>query len=151
MLLRQSNSGSGGTFQLFGDIHTRWVMVRLGWVVCLVCVVWCGVGRVRVPLGKLIHVLSVRFSDHCVNTVLETSLTLDKQEVQVLWTAPPSGSGCVVFQAAVMERGELWSSDGRLKLVLCDENEEKEEVNIIQEDCCACQEAKYEIMLQVRI
>ena len=98
----------------------------------------------------LLH-LTVRFSDHCVNTVLETSLTLDKQEVQVLWTAPPSGSGCVVFQAAVMERGELWSSDGRLKLVLCDENEEKEEVNIIQEDCCACQEAKYEIMLQVRI
>ena len=25
------------------------------------------------------------------------------------------------------------------------------EVNIIQEECCACQEAKYEIMLQVRI
>ena len=98
----------------------------------------------------LLH-LTVRFSDHCVNTVMETSTTLDKQEVQVLWTAPPSGSGCVVFQAAVMEEGELWSSAGRLKLRLCDENSEKEEVNIIQEDCCACQEAKYEIMLQVRI
>ena len=82
--------------------------------------------------------------------MLETSQTLDKQEVQVLWTAPPSGSGGLLFQAAVMEAGDLWSSAGRLKLRLCDENSEKEEVNIIQQDCCACQEAKYEIMLQVR-
>ena len=81
---------------------------------------------------------------------METSDTMDKQEVQVLWTAPSSGSGCVVFHAAVMEVGEVWSSAGRLKSMLCDENSEKEEVNIIQQDCCACQEAKYEIMLQVR-
>ena len=82
---------------------------------------------------------------------METSSVVDKEEVQVLWTAPPAGSGCVIFQAAVMELGDIWSSDGRLRLRLCDDTAEEEDVNVIQEDCCACQEAKYEIMLQVRI
>ena len=44
-----------------------------------------------------------RFSDHCTNTVIETSDSLDKTEVQVMWTAPPPGAGCVVFRAAVLE------------------------------------------------
>ena len=92
----------------------------------------------------------LRFSDHCTNTVMETSQTLDKEEVQVLWTAPGPGSGCINFQAAVMEIGDVWSSDNRLRLRLCDESLEEEDVNIIQEECCACQEAKYEIMLEVR-
>jgi len=109
---RKADSGSGGTFQLFGDIHTR-------------------------------------FSDHCTNTVIETSDAREKNEIQVMWTAPSSGSGCVVFAAAVLEYGDIWSKgDDRLSLTLCEEKDEEEEMNIIQSECCACEEAKYEIMFQ---
>ena len=46
-----------------------------------------------------------RFSDHCTNTVIETSDAREKNEIQVMWTAPSSGAGCVVFTAAVLEYG----------------------------------------------
>ena len=36
-------------------------------------------------------------SDHCRNAVVHTSNT-PKSEIQVLWTAPPAGSGCVRFR-----------------------------------------------------
>ena len=43
-----------------------------------------------------------------------------------------------------------WSmDDGRLSLTLCEEKVDEEEVNIIHEECCACEEAKYEVMFQV--
>jgi hypothetical protein len=38
------------------------------------------------------------FNEQCVNTVRESEPTLAKTEVQVMWTAPPTGSGCVVFK-----------------------------------------------------
>ena len=48
--------------------------------------------------------LTCRFSDHCPNTVMETSPTQDKEEIQVLWTAPAAGSGCVNFQESFILR-----------------------------------------------
>ena len=41
--------------------------------------------------------------------------------------------------------------DGRLKLNLCEEKVEEETLNIIHEKCCACEEAKYEVMFEVNI
>lgn len=38
-----------------------------------------------------------RFNEECVNTVSEVN-DLDKTEVYVMWTAPPAGSGCVIFR-----------------------------------------------------
>lgn len=38
------------------------------------------------------------FNERCINTVMESESLLDKTEVQVMWTAPPAGSGCVVFR-----------------------------------------------------
>lgn len=38
-----------------------------------------------------------KISEVCPNTVTQTSL-IPKSEVQVLWTAPPTGSGCVIFR-----------------------------------------------------
>ena len=58
-------SGSAGSYQLLGDVLTR-------------------------------------FSDHCTNTVTQTS-SVEKSEIQVLWTAPPAGSGCITFKATVKE------------------------------------------------
>jgi len=106
------DSGSGGTFLLFGDIHTR-------------------------------------FSDHCTNTVIETSSDVEKLEIQVMWKAPVTGAGCVTFKAAVLEYDDIWSeNDGRLSFTLCEEKNEEEDMNVVQAECCACEEAKYEIMFQ---
>ena len=52
-------------------------------------------------LFKLLKDGSTRFSSHCVNTVIETSETEDKKEIQVLWVAPPHSYGCVQFRATV--------------------------------------------------
>jgi len=109
---RQTDSGSAGTFRLFGDIHTR-------------------------------------FSDHCSNRVVETSGAVAREEAQVLWTAPPPTAGCVVFRATVLEAGEVWSQDSeRLTLELCEEAGEEEEDSPVQAQCCACEEAKYEVEFQ---
>ena len=39
--------------------------------------------------------------------------------------------------------------DGRLSRTLCEEKIDEEVENIINEECCACEEAKYEVMFQV--
>ena len=51
---------------------------------------------------QLLGDVLTRFSDHCTNTVTQTS-SVAKAEIQVLWTAPPAGSGCVTFKATVVE------------------------------------------------
>ena len=38
-----------------------------------------------------------KISEVCPNTVTQTSL-IPKSEIQVFWTAPASGSGCVIFR-----------------------------------------------------
>lgn len=39
-----------------------------------------------------------KFSTNCPNMVTHTS-SMPKSEVQVRWTAPPPGSGCVIFRS----------------------------------------------------
>lgn len=39
-----------------------------------------------------------KISEICPNTVTQSSL-IPKSEIQVFWTAPASGSGCVVFRS----------------------------------------------------
>ena len=41
--------------------------------------------------------------------------------------------------------------DGRLGVTLCEEKVDEEEENIIRDECCACEEAKYEVMFQVNL
>ncbi|XP_047112187.1 spondin-1-like [Schistocerca piceifrons] len=90
-----------------------------------------------------------RFSDRCPNTVTQTS-TSPKAEVQVLWTAPPAGSGCVVFRATVIERPDVWyMDDGPLSYTFCEEvHNSFDEQPPVQKECCACQEAKYELTFE---
>lgn len=49
----------------------------------------------------------VKFSERCPNLVTHTS-SIPKTEVQVRWTAPPPGSGCVWFRATVIEHRDVW-------------------------------------------
>jgi len=98
---------------------------------------------------QLLGDVLTRFSDHCTNTVTQTS-AVAKSEIQVLWTAPPVGSGCVTFKATVVENRELWAMDsGRLSLELCEAKiEEHRKQDQINEPCCACEEAKYEVTFE---
>ena len=98
---------------------------------------------------QLLGDVLTRFSDHCTNTVTQTS-AVAKSEIQVLWTAPPVGSGCVTFKATVVENREMWAMDsGRLSLELCEAKiEEHRKQDQINEPCCACEEAKYEVTFE---
>lgn len=86
------------------------------------------------------------FSKKCRNAIIQTN-PLPKPEIQVTWRAPPSGSGCVAFKATVVQASDLWfSEEGDLVRQLCEESEDSREVQPpILEECCACQEAKYEV------
>lgn len=88
-------------------------------------------------------------SDDCPNAVVQTSNS-PKSEIQVLWTAPPAGSGCVRFRGMVQESRETWyMDDGELTKELCEEVQETFDLQpetIL--DCCACDEAKYEVTFE---
>lgn len=83
-----------------------------------------------------------KFSDRCVNTIAEAD-DLPKTEVQVMWVAPETGSGCVSLSAMVYEGPRAWfSDDGQLTQVIC---EKKPDAQAVKKECCACDEAKYNV------
>ncbi|XP_022688537.1 spondin-1-like isoform X1 [Varroa jacobsoni] len=91
-----------------------------------------------------------RYSDECPQAVEQAS-PVAKAEVTVLWTAPPAaGAGCVSFKAAVVEYAERWfMDDGNLTKELCPEEQDNaDEQPPVLEECCACDEAKYEMTFE---
>lgn len=82
----------------------------------------------------------------CGNVVTHISETA-KSEIQVNWTAPDPGTGCVTFRATVIEHRDVWyMDDGPLTKDFCeDEAIQDYFFTNIQEECCACYEAKYEV------
>ncbi|XP_017772069.1 PREDICTED: spondin-1 isoform X2 [Nicrophorus vespilloides] len=98
---------------------------------------------------QLLGDMLMKFSEKCRNAVMQTN-SLPKSEVQVLWVAPPSGSGCVAIRATVVESKEFWyTDDGPLSKILCEEVQENEDTqpNMLRQ-CCACDEAKYEVTFE---
>lgn len=85
----------------------------------------------------------------CANMVTQTTDT-PKSDVQVLWTAPASGSGCVAFRATVVETRETWfMDDGPLTKEFCEDEQTLDETLAGTVDpCCACDEAKYELTFE---
>lgn len=85
----------------------------------------------------------------CGNVVTHTSETT-KGEIYVNWTAPEPGSGCVIFRATVIEHRDVWyMDDGPLTKTVCEDEATQEDIiSNIQEECCACYEAKYEVCLK---
>ncbi|XP_073967251.1 extracellular matrix protein f-spondin isoform X1 [Choristoneura fumiferana] len=83
-----------------------------------------------------------RFDEECTNSVIEAD-DLPKTEVQVMWKAPPAGSGCVLIKAMVYENSSRWfAEDGQLTKRIC------EDTSINAPDCCACDEAKYKVVFE---
>ena len=68
-------------------------------------------------------------------------------QVQVMWRAPPAGSGCVIFTAMVLEEPNRWyAEDGHLSRTFC-EMTPKETEQLDELRCCACDEARYKVSL----
>lgn len=66
-------------------------------------------------------------------------------QIQVMWKAPPSGSGCVIFTAMVLENSVRWyAEDVGLTKTFC-EMEAAETATFNVDKCCACDEAKYSV------
>ncbi|KAF2905119.1 hypothetical protein ILUMI_01056 [Ignelater luminosus] len=87
-----------------------------------------------------------KFNEDCVNTISETN-NLPKTEVSFLWTAPRAGSGCVTFRAMVLEDASHWyADDGELSKTVCEQTDKDKKFD--QEDCCACDEAKYSLIFE---
>lgn len=102
-------------------------------------------GPKRVGRFQLFSDSLTRFYDHCVNTVTQAD-DFPKTEIQVMWVAPASGSGCVSLSAMVFEGEDSWySDDGALTKVLC---EIKPDPATVQGECCACDEAKYSFVFE---
>lgn len=94
----------------------------------------------RVGRFQLFDDTLTQFNIDCVNILKETDETL-KNEVQFMWVAPPTGSGCIAISSLVHEQSQFWYADNNgLTKIIC----EGEHVPKSQE-CCACDEAKYQV------
>ncbi|XP_017068832.1 spondin-1 [Drosophila eugracilis] len=99
---------------------------------------------------ELLGTTDTRFSTGCENMV-ESTNTNAKIHIEVSWIAPSHpDSGCVLIKAGVVQHRDVWFlDDGFLTKRICPE--EIDELNILTpplETCCACDEAKYEIVLE---
>ncbi|KAF4523631.1 hypothetical protein B566_EDAN010140 [Ephemera danica] len=86
---------------------------------------------VNVGSFQLYNDALTKFSERCPNTVTQTS-SMPKPEIQILWTAPSPGVGCLVFSRKLCE----------------DVQESLDEQPQIIDPCCACDEAKYELTFE---
>lgn len=83
-----------------------------------------------------------KFDEECTNSVVQSD-DLPKTEVQVMWKAPPAGSGCVLLKAMVYENASRWfAEDGQLTKRIC------EDTSLSVPDCCACDDAKYKVVFE---
>uniref|UniRef100_A0A3P9HNL4 Spondin-1 n=1 Tax=Oryzias latipes TaxID=8090 RepID=A0A3P9HNL4_ORYLA len=87
-----------------------------------------------------------QFMTSCPPAVTETT-PRRRTKIQVFWTAPPSGSGCVILKASIVQKRVIFFQDkGSLTVRLC----EKEPVQVDTTsappiECCACGTAKYRL------
>ncbi|XP_055530253.1 spondin-1 [Wyeomyia smithii] len=90
-----------------------------------------------------------KFSERCPNAVTQTS-SIPKSEIQVNWVAPPARSGCIAIRATVVEHRDVWyMDDGPLSKILCeDEADSVDTQPAVLKECCACDEAKYELTFE---
>lgn len=98
----------------------------------------------RVGRFQLFDDPTTEFNVDCVNTLKESDETL-KNEVQFMWVAPQSGSGCVAISAMVYEKSQSWYADNaQLTKIICEGEPARADVS---QECCACDEAKYQVTI----
>lgn len=105
-------------------------------------------GPRRVGRFQLFSDAITKFNEDCVNTIV-ASHNQPKTEIQVMWVAPKTGSGCVSIAAMVYQQtGKWYAEDGGLTKVLCEASSESQQQKRVVE-CCACDEAKYSVSIYV--
>lgn len=64
-----------------------------------------------------------------------------------MWVAPAKGSGCVRLSAMIYEGKDSWFSDvGGLSKIICEDMPDKNTRKVLADnECCACDEAKYNV------
>lgn len=96
----------------------------------------------RVGRFQLFDDTTAEFNIDCVNTLKEFDEE-PKNEVQFMWVAPKSGSGCVAISAMVHEKSLSWYADNaQLTKIICEGEPDQSDK---PHECCACDEAKYQV------
>lgn len=103
-------------------------------------------GPKRVGRFQLFSDATTKFNEDCVNTIIASD-DQPKSEIQVMWVAPKTGSGCVSIAAMVYQQtGQWYADDGTLTKELCEATPESQQKKAVAE-CCACDEAKYSVRI----
>ncbi|XP_056622711.1 spondin-1a isoform X2 [Triplophysa dalaica] len=95
---------------------------------------------------KIIDEEDTQFMTNCPPAVTE-STPRRRTRIQVFWTAPPSGSGCVLLKASIVQRKIIsFQDEGFLTKRMCEkETLYGESTDKPLLDCCACGTAKYRV------
>ncbi|XP_019406976.1 PREDICTED: spondin-1 isoform X1 [Crocodylus porosus] len=95
---------------------------------------------------QIIDEEETQFMSNCPVAVTE-STPRRRTRIQVFWTAPPAGTGCVILKASIVQKRIIYFQDeGSLTKKLCEQDSTLEGVTdkpIL--DCCACGTAKYRL------
>uniref|UniRef100_A0AAQ4NZ88 Spondin-1 n=1 Tax=Gasterosteus aculeatus aculeatus TaxID=481459 RepID=A0AAQ4NZ88_GASAC len=87
-----------------------------------------------------------QFMTNCAPAMTE-STPRRRTRIQVFWTAPPTGSGCVIMKASIVQKRVIYFQDeGSLTIRLCEkERVFGEATGAPAMECCACGTAKYRL------
>ncbi|XP_026221078.1 spondin-1b [Anabas testudineus] len=95
---------------------------------------------------QIIDTEETQFMSNCPPAVTE-STPRRRTRIQVLWTAPPTGTGCVILKASIVQKRVIYFQDeGSLTIRLCEkERAIGEATGAPAIECCACGTAKYRL------
>ncbi|KAJ3596354.1 hypothetical protein NHX12_002762, partial [Muraenolepis orangiensis] len=87
-----------------------------------------------------------QFMTNCPPAVTE-STPRRRTRIQVLWTAPPAGTGCVILKASIVQKRVIYfQEEGSLTVRLCEKEHVPGEATAPPPpQCCACGTAKYRL------
>uniref|UniRef100_A0A1A8UZQ3 Spondin-1 n=1 Tax=Nothobranchius furzeri TaxID=105023 RepID=A0A1A8UZQ3_NOTFU len=85
-----------------------------------------------------------QFMTNCPPAVTE-STPRRRTRIQVLWTAPPSGTGRVILKASIVQKRVIYFQDEGSLTVRLYEKERGETTEVPAMECCACGTAKYRL------
>ncbi|KAG7467911.1 hypothetical protein MATL_G00137220 [Megalops atlanticus] len=95
---------------------------------------------------QIIDEEDTQFMTNCPPAVTE-STPRRRTRIQVFWTAPPAGSGCVILKASIVQKRIIYFQDeGSLTARMCEkESLSGEAMEKPLLECCACGTAKYRL------
>uniref|UniRef100_A0A8C7YQ18 Spondin-1 n=1 Tax=Oryzias sinensis TaxID=183150 RepID=A0A8C7YQ18_9TELE len=95
---------------------------------------------------RIIDEDETQFMTNCPHAVTE-STPRRRNNIQVFWTAPPTGSGCVLLKASIVQKKIIFFQDeGPLTKQMCEkESLYGDATDKPLLDCCACGTAKYRV------